>query len=67
MLTGRKAISCEYLNFCQQLMIFYTDEPIGKSETSFYGSWVMLQIVLKQNFFTKRPLSQDVAYIKLFF
>ncbi len=27
----------------------------------------MLQIVSKQKFFTKRPLSQDVPYIKLLF
>ncbi len=61
LLTGRKAISREYLQLLSAtgaMVIFYqsrlTDEPTGKIETcNFCGSWVMLQIVPKRNFFIK--------------
>ena len=29
------------------------------------GSWVMLQVVMKQKFFIKQPLSQKLPYIQL--
>ncbi len=34
---------------------------------SYYGSWAMLQIVLKRKFLIKRPLSHQLPYIKLLF
>ena len=66
-------------NFWQQLIIFWlmvfyysrlANEPTGTTESlySLCGSWVMLQIVSKLNFFIKRPLSstRELLCIQVF-